>query len=93
MNVCYKNTNLLFSYDIFIDFISVFQGYDNTESFIITQDPIIDVTVVDFWRMVSEQNLSTIVMLSSAVSIPGWINNFSFILFPVGVMNNFSFDQ
>lgn len=41
-----------------------FQGYDNSESYIITQDPIQDVTVSDFWRMISEQSISTIVMLS-----------------------------
>jgi protein-tyrosine phosphatase len=39
------------------------QGYDNSESFIITQDPI-ESTTADFWRMVSEQSISTLVMLS-----------------------------
>lgn len=39
------------------------QGYDNSESFIITQDPL-ESTVADFWRMVSEQSISTLVMLS-----------------------------
>uniref|UniRef100_A0A1B6CKV8 protein-tyrosine-phosphatase n=1 Tax=Clastoptera arizonana TaxID=38151 RepID=A0A1B6CKV8_9HEMI len=42
---------------------SFIEGYDNTESFIITQDPM-DVTVADFWRMISEQGISTLVMLS-----------------------------
>ncbi|PSN55870.1 Tyrosine-protein phosphatase 69D [Blattella germanica] len=40
-----------------------FEGYDNSESFIITQDPL-ETTIGDFWRMVSEQSISTLVMLS-----------------------------
>jgi protein-tyrosine phosphatase len=40
-----------------------FQGYDNLEQFIITQDPL-EHTVTDFWRMVVEQNIRSIVMLS-----------------------------
>lgn len=39
------------------------EGYDNSESFIITQDPMED-TIGDFWRMISEQSISTIVMIS-----------------------------
>lgn len=39
------------------------EGYDNAESFIITQDPM-ENTVNDFWRMVSEQGISVVVMLS-----------------------------
>ncbi|XP_022686769.1 tyrosine-protein phosphatase 69D-like isoform X2 [Varroa jacobsoni] len=42
---------------------SFIQGYDRSQSFIVTQDPL-DTTVVDFWRMIIEQNISTIVMLS-----------------------------
>lgn len=42
---------------------SFIEGYDNSESFIITQDPL-ETTVPDFWRMISEQCASTIVMLS-----------------------------
>lgn len=42
---------------------SFIEGYDNSESFIITQDPM-DVTVADFWRMISEQGISVLVMLS-----------------------------
>ncbi|XP_026827836.1 tyrosine-protein phosphatase 69D isoform X1 [Ooceraea biroi] len=42
---------------------SFIEGYDNTESFIITQDPL-EATITDFWRMISEQCISTIVMLS-----------------------------
>ncbi|XP_064476322.1 tyrosine-protein phosphatase 69D-like isoform X2 [Ornithodoros turicata] len=42
---------------------SFVQGYDRSMSFIITQDPL-DCTVVEFWRMVKEQCISTIVMLS-----------------------------
>ncbi|XP_015520829.2 tyrosine-protein phosphatase 69D isoform X1 [Neodiprion lecontei] len=42
---------------------SFIEGYDNSESFIITQDPL-ESTIPDFWRMISEQCASTIVMLS-----------------------------
>jgi len=42
---------------------SFIEGYDNSESFIITQDPL-ESTTADFWRMVSEQSISTLVMLS-----------------------------
>lgn len=42
---------------------SFIEGYDNSESFIITQDPV-DSTINDFWRMISEQGISVIVMLS-----------------------------
>lgn len=42
---------------------SFIEGYDNSESFVITQDPI-ETTIADFWRMISEQCISTIVMLS-----------------------------
>ncbi|XP_061724714.1 tyrosine-protein phosphatase 69D [Cydia pomonella] len=42
---------------------SFIEAYDNSEGFIITQDPLPN-TIVDFWRMVSEHNVSTIVMLS-----------------------------
>ncbi|XP_012286742.1 tyrosine-protein phosphatase 69D [Orussus abietinus] len=42
---------------------SFIEGYDNSETFVITQDPL-DTTVADFWRMISEQCVSTIVMLS-----------------------------
>lgn len=42
---------------------SFIESYDNSESFIITQDPL-ESTIADFWRMISEQCISTIVMLS-----------------------------
>ncbi|KAI8122637.1 Tyrosine-protein phosphatase 69D [Lucilia cuprina] len=42
---------------------SFIEGYDNSENFIITQDPL-ENTIEDFWRMVSEQSITTIVMLS-----------------------------
>ncbi|XP_020284869.1 tyrosine-protein phosphatase 69D [Pseudomyrmex gracilis] len=42
---------------------SFIEGYDNSESFVITQDPL-ETTITDFWRMISEQCISTIVMLS-----------------------------
>uniref|UniRef100_A0A1A9VMX8 protein-tyrosine-phosphatase n=1 Tax=Glossina austeni TaxID=7395 RepID=A0A1A9VMX8_GLOAU len=42
---------------------SFIEGYDNSESYIITQDPI-ENTIEDFWRMVSEQSITTIIMLS-----------------------------
>ncbi|XP_026317118.1 tyrosine-protein phosphatase 69D-like isoform X2 [Hyposmocoma kahamanoa] len=42
---------------------SFVEAYDNSEGFIITQDPL-PTTIFDFWRMVSEQGVATIVMLS-----------------------------
>ncbi|KAI5639997.1 protein-tyrosine phosphatase domain-containing protein [Phthorimaea operculella] len=42
---------------------SFVEAYDNSEGFIITQDPLPN-TIFDFWRMVSEHSISTIVMLS-----------------------------
>uniref|UniRef100_A0A0P5PRA2 protein-tyrosine-phosphatase n=1 Tax=Daphnia magna TaxID=35525 RepID=A0A0P5PRA2_9CRUS len=42
---------------------SFIEGYDNSESFILTQDPM-DSTQRDFWRMVLEHNIVVIVMLS-----------------------------
>ncbi|XP_066158731.1 tyrosine-protein phosphatase 69D isoform X1 [Euwallacea fornicatus] len=42
---------------------SFIEGYDNSESFIISQDPM-ESTINDFWRMISEQGISVIVMLS-----------------------------
>lgn len=42
---------------------SFIESYDNSESFIITQDPM-ESTIADFWRMISEHCISTIVMLS-----------------------------
>uniref|UniRef100_T1GCW0 Tyrosine-protein phosphatase domain-containing protein n=1 Tax=Megaselia scalaris TaxID=36166 RepID=T1GCW0_MEGSC len=42
---------------------SFIEGYDNSENFIITQDPM-ENTIGDFWRMVSEQSVTTIVMIS-----------------------------
>jgi protein-tyrosine phosphatase len=43
---------------------SFIEGYENKESFIIAQDPIDGLTVSDFWRMISEQGIPTIVMIS-----------------------------
>ncbi|XP_011501448.1 PREDICTED: tyrosine-protein phosphatase 69D isoform X2 [Ceratosolen solmsi marchali] len=48
---------------------SFIEGYDNSESFIITQDPL-ESTIADFWRMISEQCISTIVMLSDLAEGP-----------------------
>ncbi|CAD7082783.1 unnamed protein product [Hermetia illucens] len=42
---------------------SFIEGYDNSESFIITQDPM-ENTIGDFWRMISEQGITTLVMIS-----------------------------
>lgn len=42
----------------------IFQGYNKTNEFIITQHPL-DQTMEDFWRMVWDQNSSVIVQLSA----------------------------
>lgn len=47
----------------------ILQGYDLAESFIVTQDPM-ENTIADFWRMVFDQEVTTIVMLSE-VSLCG----------------------
>lgn len=43
---------------------SFIEGCDHSETFIVTQDPIAEQTVGDLWRMVSEQSISTLVMMS-----------------------------
>lgn len=43
---------------------SFIEGCDHSETFIVTQDPLADNTVGDLWRMVSEQSISTLVMMS-----------------------------
>ncbi|XP_044012009.1 tyrosine-protein phosphatase 69D isoform X2 [Aphidius gifuensis] len=48
---------------------SFIEGYDNSESFIITQDPL-DTTIPDFWRMISDTCITTIVMLSDLNESP-----------------------
>ncbi|RWS32026.1 tyrosine-protein phosphatase 69D-like protein [Leptotrombidium deliense] len=42
---------------------SFVQGYDRYSSFIVTQDPL-DNSFFEFWKMVAEQNVCTLVMLS-----------------------------
>ncbi|XP_076372995.1 tyrosine-protein phosphatase 69D-like [Tachypleus tridentatus] len=42
---------------------SFIEGYDRSLSFIITQDPL-ENTKMDFWRMIKEHNIKTVVMLS-----------------------------
>lgn len=39
------------------------KGYDRNLSFIVTQDPL-EKTIPDFWRMIYEQKITTLVMLS-----------------------------
>eukprot|EP00095_Tigriopus_kingsejongensis_P005144 maker-scaffold100_size373717-snap-gene-2.51 protein:Tk05144 transcript:maker-scaffold100_size373717-snap-gene-2.51-mRNA-1 annotation:"receptor-type tyrosine-protein phosphatase alpha" len=50
---------------------SFIEGYNNDESFIITQDPLPS-TAEDFWRMVTEHSISTMVMLSGDQSWHYW---------------------
>ncbi len=47
------------------------EGYHNDESFIITQDPMPS-TAEDFWRMVLEHNICTMVMLSADCAWNYW---------------------
>lgn len=42
---------------------SFIEGYDSADAVIVTQDPL-PATLPDFWRMVSEHSVHTIVMLS-----------------------------
>lgn len=46
---------------------SFIEGYDNSETFIIAQDPF-ENTIGDFWRMISEQSVTTLVMISEVSS-------------------------
>lgn len=46
---------------------SFIEGYDNSETFIIAQDPL-ENTIGDFWRMISEQSVTTLVMISEVSS-------------------------
>ncbi|CAG0896016.1 unnamed protein product, partial [Cyprideis torosa] len=45
---------------------SFMQGYDHSMGYIITQDPMSS-TILDFWRMILDQSVATIVMLSADV--------------------------
>lgn len=59
---------------------SFIEGYDNSESFVITQDPL-ESTITDFWRMISEQCISTIVMLSDVSLYVLFFSLFLFLTF------------
>ncbi len=50
---------------------SFIEGYHNDESFVITQDPLPS-TAEDFWRMVTEHGISTMVMLSGSGAWKYW---------------------
>lgn len=45
---------------------SFIDGYDDENNFVITQDPL-ENTIFDFWRMIFEQRIKTIVMFSEVV--------------------------
>ncbi len=45
-----------------------FQGYSGESEYIATQGPL-EQTVVEFWKMVWEQNTATIVMLTNLVEL------------------------
>lgn len=44
------------------------QGYHSEQEYIATQGPL-EQTVVDFWRMIWEQNTATIIMLTNLVEL------------------------
>jgi protein-tyrosine phosphatase len=47
---------------------SFIDGYDEHNNFIITQDPM-ESTIFDFWRMIYEQRIRTVVMFSEVKSL------------------------
>lgn len=47
---------------------SFIEGYANFDCYIITQDPL-ENTIEDFWRMISEQSITTIIMMSEVCLI------------------------
>ena len=49
------------------------QAYKQNRSFIITQMPLPD-TVTDFWRLVHDQSVSTIVMLNDMKTAEAEVN-------------------
>ena len=51
--------------DIFYFLISPPQGYQQREAFILTQAPL-ENTIQDFWRMLWEYEVISVVMISSA---------------------------
>ena len=52
-------------FDIFYFLISPHQGYQQREAFILTQAPL-ENTIQDFWRMLWEYEVISVVMISSA---------------------------
>ena len=52
-------------FDIFYFLISPYQGYQQRETFILTQAPL-ENTIQDFWRMLWEYEVISVVMISSA---------------------------
>ena len=52
-------------FDIFYFLISPHQGYQQRETFILTQAPL-ENTIQDFWRMLWEYEVISVVMISSA---------------------------
>lgn len=56
---------------------SIIEGYDNSENFVITQDPM-ENTIGDFWRMISEHSITTVVMISEVSSSTEYLTNILF---------------
>ena len=52
-------------FDIFYFLISPHQGYQQRETFILTQAPL-ENTIQDFWRMLWEYEVISVVMISNA---------------------------
>ena len=52
-------------FDIFYFLISPHRGYQQREAFILTQAPL-ENTIQDFWRMLWEYEVISVVMISSA---------------------------
>ena len=76
-------------FDIFCFLISPHQGYQQRESFILTQAPL-ENTIQDFWRMLWEYEVISVVMISSAKERDMVSCQLTYFVFLVGLKQGFN---